>query len=133
MTIYISATQYFCCVEILFEISKPFFKRCYSKSETYVFFIADVIFNIYSMYWIWGLALISRRTSISYSTVASIVVVILGWSNNLLVPAIFDGILLMQLLLIFKLFLLKICLTCSFSEKVSLASLKISYWCLFLH
>ena len=75
MTIYISTTQYFCCVACgwnLFYDFKPFFENCSSKSEKYLFFIVDFIFNICLIYYIWGLARILRRTSIFLSTVSSI-------------------------------------------------------------
>ena len=71
-----------------------------------------------------GLAVILDKAIIFYSTITHPYSVTLGWSNNLWCPAIIDDIPLMQLLLIFMLFLLKILCNLLFSEKCFFSKLK---------
>ena len=97
-----------------------------AASLKYVFVSSLISFSASALYikfefwhWLW-------RGQVFFTQQLRRCLVILAWSNDLLCPTICDDILLMQLYLIFTLFLLKI--MCNlFSQNVSLANLKISY------
>ena len=100
-----------------------FFKVAAGRSK-YIFVWSLASFSISAPYikfrvwhWFWRGQLLFTPQLHPYS-------VILGWSNDLLCPAIIDDILLMQLQLIFLLFLLKILCNLLVFEKYFFSKLK---------
>ena len=133
MTISISTTQYFllvaCGWNIFYDL-QAFFKSCCSKSKIYLFsslasFSTSALYIKFGVrHWFW-------RRQVFFSLQLPPYLMILGWNNDLLC------LLLLMIYCSWKCnwFLLyfywKSCTTCSFSENVSLADLKIYYQCLF--